>query len=407
MNARDRIAVVGIRDDGPASLDPAARVMVQEAELLCGGRRHLALFPEHPAERFVISADLDALVDRLSHEIGRRRAVVLASGDPCFYGIGPILAERLGRNRVEIMPNVGAVALAFARLGEAWHDATVVSAHGRPLDRAVRQALGAQKLAVLTDAVNTPAAVARALLEAGAEDAPAWVFEHLGGPAERIHPGTLGEIAQRSFADLNLLVALRREVPPRYRDFGRPEADFRHRGGLITKAEIRAVSLSKLRIRPDGILWDVGAGCGSLSIEAAELMPRGTVYAAERSREQIELLRENLAALRPAGHVEIVEGEAPDSLASLPPPDAVFVGGSGGALAGILDLAHDRLISGGRVVVNVATLEHLAECAAWCRTAGIEPEIVQVSIARGTDIAGLTRLAAQNPVFVVTIERLP
>ena len=149
MSGPDVVAVVGIGDDGPAGLAPRARRIVQEAEVLCGGHRHLALFSEHPAERVPVTADVDGLVSRLEAELGRRRTVVLASGDPCFYGIGPILARRLGRERVQIIPGVSAVALAFARLGESWQDATVVSVHGRPLETAVRRALGARKLAIL------------------------------------------------------------------------------------------------------------------------------------------------------------------------------------------------------------------------------------------------------------------
>ena len=405
MSRPDVLSVVGIGDDGAASLGPRATAIVQDAEVLCGGRRHLAMFPEHPAERVPIAGDLEPLVQRLRSELGRRRVVVLASGDPGFYGIGPLLAERLGREQVEIVPNVGAVALAFARLGESWHDASVVSAHGRPLERAIRRARGARKLAVLTDETNTPSAVARALLASGVEDAGAHVFEHLGGRSERRFDGRLSEVAARGFSSLNVLVVLREPPAEHAPDFGRSEAGFLHRGGLITKAEVRAVSLSKLRPRPGGTLWDVGAGCGSVAIEAAGLMPEGAVYAVERSTEQVELLRRNVATA--AGHatIEVVHGEAPAALAALPRPDAVFVGGSGGELEAILGVAYDRLRPGGRLVVNLATVERLAACLAWARRRGVSPELVQLAVSRGKDIVGLTRLEAENPVFVVTAER--
>ena len=405
MSGADVVAVVGIGDDGPAGLGARAARIVRDAEVLCGGPRHLALFPEHPAERITINADLDRLVDRLRAVVGRRRTVVLASGDPGFYGIGPLLAGRLGRERVEIVPNVGAVALAFARLGESWHDATVVSAHGRPLDSALRRAAGARKLAILTDEANTPAAVARALLDGGLEDAPACVFEHLGGPKERRFDGRLSAVSRRAFAALNVLVVLRESSVEPGPVFGRPESDFQHRGGLITKAEVRAVSLSKLRLRPGGTLWDVGAGCGSVAVEAAGLMPEGRLYAVERSAEQLDLLRQNVAAAKQRGVIEIVAGEAPAAFASLPTPDAVFVGGSGGELGAILDAAYDRLLPGGRVVANLATVERLAEMLDWGRSRGLSPEVVQVAVSRGVDILGLTRFEAQNPVFVVTLER--
>ena len=399
------VLVVGVGDDGVASLSQAAREAIQRAELLCGGHRHLALFAEHPAEKLSVTAQLDALVDRLQVEAGRRRVVVLASGDPCYYGIGPILTSRLGRDRVEIIPNVGAVALAFARLGENWHDATVVSAHGRPLRAALREAVSARKIAVLTDAINTPGAVAKRFLELGVEDAPAWVFEHLGGPDERQFEGRLSDLSGRSFADLNVLVMLRENEPVVDQVFGRSEAELFHHKGLITKSEVRAVSLSKLRLRPDSTLWDVGAGSGSLAVEAAGLMPRGTVYAVEKSDEQVGILRKNVAALRRQERVEVIAGQAPEALHALPPPDAVFVGGSGGRLSAILDVAYNRLRPAGRITANLATIEHLQECTNWTASGGVGAEVVQVSICRGEDILGMTRLVAQNPVFVVTIER--
>ena len=404
---RDRVVVVGVGDDGPASLTPRAYEAVGRAELLCGGHRHLALFPEHPAERVVVTADVEALIQRLQAAIGRRRSVVLASGDPCFYGIGPILTRRLFPTPVDILPSVGAVSLAFARLGESWQDATVISAHGRDLDDAVRRARGAAKLVFLTDRDNTPALIARGMLDLGAEDADAWVFEHLGGPAERRFRGRLSEVTGRGFADLNLLVVPSVRWPSRDDGFGRDESAFHHARGQVTKAEVRAVALSKLRLPPNGTLWDVGAGSGSVAVEGAGLMRHGAVFAVERDPEQLTVLRQNVARWDSGRAVTIVAGEAPAALAGLPTPDAVFVGGSGGALEAILDVSYDRLPLGGRLVVNLATLEHLAASTAWGRCRRAPAEIVQLWVSRGTDVQGLTRFEAHNPVFVVAFERVP
>ena len=405
MSAPGRLAVIGIGDDGPAGLDAAARARVEAAELLIGGRRHLAMFPEHPAECVPIAGGLDWLMSRLESEADRRRTVVLASGDPCFFGIGPLLAERLGRERVEIHPHVSAVALAFARLGLGWQDATVVSAHGRPLDRAIRRARGAHKLAVLTDDENTPAVVARALLDAGLRDAPAWVFEHLGVPAERAIGGQVSDIAGIECAALNVLVLPCATWEGCDQTFGRPVDDFEHTASLITKPEVRAISLSKLRLTPDSILWDVGSGSGSVAIEAAGLVPRGRVFAVERSIEQLERLRRNVTAYGRQAIVEVVEGVAPDALTALPDPDAVFVGGGGTDLVAILDASFARLAPAGRLVANFATVERLVDCLAWAKRRGIPVEVVQVAVSRGTDVAGATRFQAENPVFVATVER--
>jgi len=376
---------------------------IEAADVLAGGRRHLELFPGIGSERLVIADDLDGLIGRLESKVGRERVVVLASGDPCLFGIGPLLAKRLGQERVEIVPGVSSPALAFARLGLGWHDATVVSAHGRPLDVAVAQARSATKLAVLTDEVNTPAAVAAALLRSGASDRDAWVFEHLGGAAERAVAGTLSQLTGQAFASLNVLVVPELDWPALDRRFGQPESSFAHRRGLITKAEVRAVSLSKLGLTDGDVLWDVGAGSGSLAIEAARLVPRLRAFAVERSIEQIGMLKQNLD--RPGGplDVTIVEGEAPEALQSLPPPNAVFVGGGGERLVEILDVCAAKLAGDGRIVANLVTLERVASALAWARNRDLTVELVQVSIARGSEIAGGTRLDAQNPVYIVTV----
>jgi precorrin-6Y C5,15-methyltransferase (decarboxylating) len=405
VGGRGKVLVVGVGDDGPGGLTSNVRARVYAAGLLVGGRRHLDLFAEHPGERLVVAGDLAPVLDRIDAESGRRCVVVLASGDPCFYGIGPILAARLGPERVELVPSVSAVALAFARLGLSWHDATVVSAHGRPLDAATRAARSATKLAVLTDDVNTPAVVAQALLAAGAEDAATWVFEHLGGPAERSISGCLSEIAEQRFAELNVLVVPKLRWRARNHLFGRPEGCFAHSRSMITKPEVRAISLSKLGLQAGDVLWDVGAGSGSLAIEAAGLVPGLSVVAVERSAEQIGLLRQNLVALGAGACVHVVHGEAPDALANLPAPNAIFLGGTGGKLDEILARCYDALRPGGRIVANLVTLERVSEVLGWTDARSLQVELVQVSVARGVAIQSLMRLEAQNPVFVVTVTR--
>jgi precorrin-6Y C5,15-methyltransferase (decarboxylating) len=402
-DATRHVLVAGIGDDGPDGLPPALRARIDCADLLVGGRRHLDFFPDATGERWTIAGDLKALLDRLATESEHCRIVVLASGDPCFFGIGPLLARRLGAERVEIVPGASAVALAFARLGLPWHDATVVSAHGRPLEPALHLAQGAQKLAVLTDETNTPAVIARALLDRGTDDAPAYVFEHLGGVAERSVHEPLSGIAEQRFAALNVLVVPQLAWPQTDRRFGRPESSFAHSRGMITKPEVRAVSLSKLALQDGDVLWDIGAGSGSIAIEAAGLIPDLTAFAIERSEEQVDLLRRNLARCPASAQVTVVYGEAPDVLRDLPAPDAVFLGGSGGHLRDLLMFCAHALRPGGRIVANVVALEHVSTILTWARERRHESELVQVSVARGADILTMTRLDAQNPVFVVTV----
>ena len=394
------VHIVGITDLGADSLSSEARSLVESAELLCGGARHLGYFPGHPAERITVKSNLTELVERLRDE--RRPAVVLASGDPTLYGIAPFLVQQLGHARVRILPNLGSVQLAFTRLGEGWQDAAVLSAHGRPLQSILPAALLARKAAILTDERNTPAAIARVLLDAGDVEARVDVFENLDGPDERHLAGTLEQVAAQSFAPLNLVVLRREGAPPPW-PLGLPEDAYVHARGLITKSEVRVVSLARLRLHERAVLWDVGAGSGSVSIEASALLRGGRVYAVERNPEQCAYLQENVRRFA-AGNVCLVQGEAPTALEGLPDPDAIFLGGSGGQLPSILNTARDRLRPGGRLVANLATLEHLAELLSRARSFGWAVEVTQLSISHSSGVGELTRLAAQNPVFVVTLE---
>jgi precorrin-6Y C5,15-methyltransferase (decarboxylating) len=338
-----------------------------------------------------------------------RRVVVLASGDPGFFGIAPVLTRRLGRDQVEVLPNLGSVQLAFARLGEAWHDAGVLSAHGRPLEPVVRQALSQAKLAILLDHVHTAQVVAAALLAAGVEpEAHTWLMQRLGGPAERVQHGCLADVPAWTADPLSLLVILR--DPARVRGpaprLGLPDDAYAHAGGQITKAEVRAVSLARLAPRAGDTVWDVGAGSGAVSIEAAWLCQPGQVYAVERRAEQRARAADNIARFA-AHNVRLIAGEAPRALEELPDPDAVFVGGSGGQLTPILACAAQRLRPGGRLVVNLVTLEALHAATNGLDSLGLAWELAQLAVARGTRVPGeaasrRTRLAALNPVFVLS-----
>jgi precorrin-6B C5,15-methyltransferase / cobalt-precorrin-6B C5,C15-methyltransferase len=404
--ARPRVAVVGIGEDGLAGLRAEARAALEQADVLVGGERHHRLVAAHPAERVVFRSDPEALAERVADlaQTGRR-VVILASGDPLFFGIGPALTARLGREDVEVHPNLGSVQLAFARLGEAWHDAAVLSAHGRPLRPVVEQALSQPKLAILLDNVHTAGAVAEALLEAGMEpDAQAWLMQRLGGPAERVQRGRLADVPAWTADPLSLLVILRdpdrvRGAAPR---LGLPEDSYQHLKGQITKAEVRAVSLARLALRRGDTVWDVGAGSGAVGIEAAWLCQPGGVYAVERSPEQRACAATNIDRFA-AHNVHLVEGEAPRALHDLPDPDAVFVGGSGGQIGSILDCVAHRLRGGGRLVANFATLEALHDATTCLDALGLVWDMAEISVARATPVSrGKSRLAALNPVFVVS-----
>lgn len=402
--------IVGMGADGPRSLAPATSALIASARVLVGGRRHLAWFAAHPADKLVLAGGLGALDQAAAARAAGMRVVVLASGDPGFHGVARRLRERFGRDAVCVHPAVSSVQLAFARAGLSWEDAGILSAHGRDLNQVVRAALAGHEpaLAVLTDAANTPPRVASALRDAGMGDCRAVVGQRLGAEDESVVEMTLFNLAATdpdAFDPLNVLVLDRPQRPlpaDLGMSIGRPDAAYVHTRGMITKAEVRAIGLSRLALRRTDTLWDIGAGCGSVGIEAAALVPGGAVWALERDPAQLAHLRTNLDRHR-ARNVTAVAGQAPADLAALPDPDAIFLGGSGGHLDEILGACAARLRPQGRLVAHLVLVEHLATFRAWALTLGWPHDLIQVAISRGETLGGAVRFAALNPVWVVRV----
>jgi precorrin-6B C5,15-methyltransferase / cobalt-precorrin-6B C5,C15-methyltransferase len=402
--SRQPVVVVGIPLAGVVGLDERGREAVGAATLLCGGRRHLDEVPPHGEERVEIG-DLGACIERLRHRGPDELAVVLATGDPLLFGIGATLVRDLGAEEVTVVPAVSAVQEAFARARIPWHGCRLLSAHGRDPGAAVAGALGAGVAAILCDdRGGTPQRLAADLLAAGVPDCRAVVAERLGGPVERVVDTTLSAVAAGSWDGRSVLVVDRGEGPPLPATgaFGRAEEEFAHSGGMITRAEVRAVLLARLRPAGAAVIWDVGAGSGSIGIEAVGLAPGARLHAVERDPEQLAHLRANAQALAP-GRVEVIDGEAPEALAGLPAPDRVIVGGHGGRLGEILGAVRARMRPGGRLVCSLATLD--AVLVARAALGGWSPDVCQVSVARGAAAGRGLRLRAEDPVVVVSAAR--
>lgn len=379
--------------------------LLDQADVLVGGGRHLGCFADLPAVQIPIQGDLTQLIHQIQGRMAAEQSVVvLASGDPLFYGIGALLMERLGRANVRVLPNVSAAAAGFARLKLAWQDAAVVSLHGRFSHGELMAALQeSDKIAVFTDPKQDPAWLARFLLECEAEGFCFYVLEQLGMDGETVAEYALAEAANRSFCQPNMVILHRKSPSPApiRPALGMAEDRFSHQQGLITKAEVRAVVLSKLRLdAPDLCLWDLGAGSGSVAVEAACFLRRGRIIAVERSPERIADIRANKRRFGLL-NLEIVQAELPGGMEALPRPDRVFIGGGGRALPAILKRAADSLRPGGVLAVNTVVLESLQAARAGMNECGLAPETVQVQISRARDMPHGQRLQAENPVWIL------
>ncbi|WP_029893413.1 bifunctional cobalt-precorrin-7 (C(5))-methyltransferase/cobalt-precorrin-6B (C(15))-methyltransferase [Desulfohalovibrio reitneri] len=401
----NKIDVVGLGLN-PGKAPEGVRELAARAEVLAGGKRQLDAFPDLECERVVLSSPLEETIDTLRGRAEEgKRVLVLADGDPLFYGIGRRLAEALGRNSLRIHPGVTTLQTAAARLGLPWHDIRMVSLHGRsdyaPLFAALT---GKDWVAVFTDEENTPAAIARAMMERGAEDFSMWVFEDLDSESERVGTYHLRHVAMERFSSLNLVVLERIRSPRVQLRLGIPDEDFAHEAGLITKWQVRAVGLAALAIQPSSTVWDLGAGSGSVAIEAAFLAREGRVEAVEREPERFEQLKENVRRTG-AWLVRPVRGEAPACLDELPDPDRIFIGGGLGEGDDLLRAACQRLLPGGRLTAHAILLDSLSRIKAHLAELGWPHAIQQVQCSVSEPLGADERLKSGNPVFIVSARK--
>lgn len=403
------VSIIGIGDDGLDAVPGTTRRLILEAEVLAGSERTLALIPEAGGKRLPIAADLDEAVDRIESE-GSAKVAVLVTGDPLFYGLARFLCDRLGAERCEIVPHVSSMQLAFARVKESWDEAYLTNLANHSLDEVVERIRVANKVGLFTTENDRPADVAQALLDRSIDYFTIYVCENLGARNERVTRGTAAEIAGQKFESLNVMVLVRDvETPDRPREpvvrslFGNPDEVFIQstpKHGLLTPAEVRAVALAQMALDAQSIVWDIGAGSGSVSVEAAQLAPGGTVFAIEQDAEDVALIRENAERFG-VSNVTPVLGRAPEAWADLPDPNAVFVEGSGREVARIAELAFARLSKGGRLVANVVSIQALDEVRKTLGQHTSQVQVWMINVARGTDQLERLRFDALNPTFVL------
>jgi len=397
------IHVIGAGIAGQEGFTPHALELINKSELLFGAERLLKLFPNFSGEKFPLDdSKLAEMVSRLQD--CDSRVVVLASGDPLFFGLGRYLLRNLAEELIEFLPNVTSVQYAFAKIREPWDDSVFISVHDRELKDVVDRIVANDKAAILTDGVNTPGMISRELLSRRRSGYKAYLCENLGTSAEKIRVTNIKGLLELDVAPLNVLILIRE-----YEDdsqayiptFGIPDEEFFSIKKLITKEEVRVVTLAKLKLRHDMCLWDIGAGSGSICVEADHLLPDGRIFAIERNEECCQFIKENLQKFN-TRNVVLIEGGAPDCLDELPDPDCVFIGGSGGNLWEILDTVDLRLVVGGRIVLNASTLDTLTSANEYFGNAGYKVEVVTVNIARTRPHSNYKMFEAYDPVYILT-----
>jgi len=406
--AAGKVHIVGIGDDGVDGMTAQARRLLEAADVLVGPESCVSLLPASLASRLQASASLDELVERIE-SAGSRRIVVLASGDPLFYGTARYVCGRLGKDRFEVVPHVSSMQLAFARVKESWEEAFLANLSGQSIERVIDKIRTSETVGLFTSEQWPPAAVARALLDEGIDYFQAYVCENLGSPDERVTQGSLADIARDSFGSLNVMILVRRaraaDTPGQVgtRLFGNPDESFlqsRPKRGLLTPAEVRSLALAELGLRDGSVVWDVGAGSGSVGLEAARIARDGTVHAIEMDPDDHRLILANAERFG-VHNLHAVLGRAPEAWAGLPDPDAIYVGGSGRDVAMLVEQAWGRLKAGGRLVTACNSIENLAAVHAMLRARSGDAAYWLVTIARGIEQLDRIRFESLNPTFLI------
>jgi precorrin-6Y C5,15-methyltransferase (decarboxylating) len=405
----DKIPIVGIGDDGWPSLTAQAQEILSATDVLVGPEKPLSAVPGEK-KRIILGGDLDEAVEAIEAHASSKLAI-LATGDPLFYGVARYLCNRLGKDRFVVIPHVSSMQLAFARVKESWEEAYLTNLASRPLASVLDRIRSSEKVGLFTSDESPPAIVARTLVDHGIDFFFGYVCENLGSPDERVTQGELAELAEMSFAPLNCMVLVRKpDVPDRpveargRRLFGNPDETFaqtKPKRGLLTPAEVRAMALAEMDLGPASIVWDVGAGTGSVSIEAAGIAREGRVYAIEMDRDDHNCLHENAKRFQ-VGNLYPVLGQAPEALKDLPDPDSVFIGGTGREIVGLIEAVYPRLKVGGRLVCHLGSVDNLTRSHEALHALGSDPLVWMINLARGTSQMDRIRFESLNPTFLLS-----
>lgn len=395
------VTLIGMGSGQPENLTLQGLAALRQADLILGARRLLAVLPAGCTENRAAAYRPDEVAELLQTS-GAENAVLVYSGDTGFYSGASSMMEKLEALgvRARVLPGLSSIQLLAAALGRPWQGWNLVSAHGRTCDP-VAECMQGRPTFFLTGGSEDPATLCAQLAAEGFGDVQGVVGQCLGTPEEKLFRGSVKELAAGRFNSLSVLLVEAVEGLPR-RAPGLPDEAFERGDVPMTKQEVRAAVLAKLAVRPEDILWDVGAGTGSVSVELALAAPRGRVYAVECRPEGCALIKANREKFRTRNLV-LVEGLAPAALSDLPAPDAVFIGGSKGSLAAIVDAALDKNPDA-RICVSAIALETLSAAVTALTAKGRTVQVSQIAVSRARAVGGLHLMMAQNPIYLITGE---
>lgn len=429
------VPIIGVLEDGANSLNPQAIQCLQAADLVIGSPRFIQRLEEQgvlseSVEKKDFSGQLLQVPLWIENALARRKqVVVLATGDPLCHGIGAFLVKKLGIETLYIIPNISMIQVAFSRLGIAWQQAKISSIHSKDRGEWTKQSgfdHGMHSLledcqhydliACYTSPENTPARIADMLQKENMQDDFQCVIaEHLTCDSEQVSDWLpISKVIANDYAEPNVVILQRIKAAEKPVLLGcKDETYFQRKPdkGLITKQEIRAVSLAKMQLKRNSMVWDIGAGSGSMGLEAAHLCSQGRVYAIEKNAADYAIVQQNLAQSSLSNY-HIEQGKAPEGLYKWPDADAIFIGGSGGNLADLIRLCLSRLTANGTLVMNFVTLENVSIATETLKQLAkesappLEWHFIQLQVSRSKPILSMQRLQAENPVYIVSASRL-
>ncbi|MBU1343366.1 MAG: precorrin-6y C5,15-methyltransferase (decarboxylating) subunit CbiE [Proteobacteria bacterium] len=394
----------GIEDLTQKHLD-----LIRECDVLIGGKRQIEMFDYPEKQKICIKDHINSIVDAITEKMKSLKIVVLASGDPLFYGIGSTLTQHFDKKYLNIHSNISSVSAAFAAIKEPWHDAKIISLHGKKQESISFSSLaGENKVAFLTDPQMNPQYIALCLIKQGLYDFKFCVLERLGDKdKEKITWfENLSLVSEQSFSQPNIVI-LQKWVSGKTNlshetHIGMEDSLFKHSKGLITKSEIRSIALSKLKlIKKDHVLWDIGSGSGSIGIEASFLIPWGQVYTIEKHPARISDIIHNIKNFN-CSNVKVLNEAFPAGIEELKSPDRIFIGGGGKNLGQIIEASCNRLVTFGIIVINTVLLQNLEIALTLLKKHNFEPNVVQIQVSRSKRMPFGDRFEALNQVWIIS-----